>query len=315
MPNESSCDVTLCIVNTNNRELLRRCLETIVQTVHRVRYEVIVVDNASDDGSAAMVAATHPHVRLLVNPARLGYGASHNRAISRASGRYVLVLNEDMEMLEGAVDTMVAHADGLSDLGVLGCRILNPDRTLQHSCFRFPSLAQELFEAVFPYTLLWPNSRLRSKMYWWPHDEDSEVDIVMGCCMLVPRAVIAQVGAFDPAFFVYSEEHDWCRRIRNAGLRVCFTPRAEMIHFGGQTSKRMSLRMALVQIDSRTRFFSKHHGSRQALLLRTIIAGGAALRAVGWGARLLLQGRADDNAAAKVTEYWSSLKFVTTGRK
>ena len=85
MPNDSTCDVTLCIVNTNNRELLRRCLETIVQTVHRVRYEVIVVDNASDDGSAAMVAATHPHVRLLVNPARLGYGASHNRAISCAA--------------------------------------------------------------------------------------------------------------------------------------------------------------------------------------------------------------------------------------
>ena len=84
-------------------------------------------------------------------------------------------------------------------------------------------------------------------MYWWPHNEDSDVDIVMGCCMLVPRALIAQVGAFDPAFFVYSEEHDWCRRMQHAGLRVRFTPRAEMIHFGGQTSKRMSLRMALVQ--------------------------------------------------------------------
>ena len=166
MLNEPTCDVTLCIVNTNNRELLRRCLQTIVQTVHRVRYEVIVVDNASDDGSAEMVAAAHPDVRLLVNPSRLGYGASHNRAIACAGGRYVLVLNEDMEMREGAVDTMVAHADTLADLGVLGCRILNSDRTLQHSCFRFPSLAQELFEAVFPYTLLWPKSHLRSKMYW-----------------------------------------------------------------------------------------------------------------------------------------------------
>ena len=213
----ATCDVTLSIVNSNNRELLRRCLETVVQTVKQVRYEVIVVDNASDDGSADMVGASFPHVKLIRNATRLGYGASHNRAIQQARGRFVLILNEDMEILEGAVDTMVREADGTPDLGALGCRILNPDRTLQHSCFNFPTLTQALFEAIFPYTLIFPNSRIRSKMFWWRHDEPREVDIVVGCCMLVPKAVIDRIGAFDPTFFVYSEEHDWCRRMKNAG--------------------------------------------------------------------------------------------------
>ena len=309
-----TCDVTLSITNTNNRELLRRCLETVVQTVKQVRYEVIVVDNASDDGSADMVGESFPQVKLIRNATRLGYGACHNRAIEQALGRYVLILNEDMEILEGAVDTMVREADRIPDLGALGCRILNPDRTLQHSCFNFPTLTQELFEAIFPYTLIFPNSRIRSRMYWWRHDEPRDVDIVVGCCMLVPKAVIDRIGAFDPAFFVYSEEHDWCRRMKNAGLRVRFIPSAEMIHYGGQTSKRMSLHMAMVKLDSQTKFFKKHHGSGQTLALRTIIAFGAAARALGWGA-LMIRGGSRETANAKFTENWSSLKFVTTGKK
>jgi GT2 family glycosyltransferase len=308
----TTCDVTLSIVNTNNRELLQKCLETIAATLKRTTYEIIVVDNASEDGSAEMVATSFPTARLIRNPTRQGYGASHNRAVAQARGRYVLVLNEDMEMLPNAVDAMVEEADSIPELGALGCRILNPDRSLQHSCFRFPTLAQELFEAAFPYTLIFPTSGVRSKMYGWPHHERRDVDIVVGCCMLVPRSVIDRIGAFDPAYFVYSEEHDWCKRMKNAGLRVAFTPNAEMIHYGGQTSKRMSLRMALVQLESRTRYFSKHHGALSALALRVIMAFGASLRAAGWGARLLLSRSAEGVASTKFNEYWASLKFVTT---
>ena len=304
--------ITLSIVNTNNRELLRRCLDTIRSTVQRPTYEVIVVDNASSDGSAEMVRSDYPEFRVICNSRREGYGSSHNRAIREATGNYVLILNEDMEMLAGAIDTMVAKADSIADLGVLGCRILNADRSLQHSCFRFPTLSQELFEAMFPYTLMLRTSRMRSKMYDWTHDEDRDVDIVLGCCMLLPRSAIERVGSFDPAFFVYSEEHDLCRRMRDAGLRVRFTPQAEMIHFGGETSKRMSLKMALIQLDSRTRFFRKHYGVLSAFLFRLIVLLGAALRSVGWGVRLLRRGRTDRDAAAKLVEYWASLKFVAT---
>ena len=146
--------LTLSIVNTSNRELLRDCLQSIRDTVRQTSHEVIVVDNASDDGSTDMVEREFPTCRLIRLTQREGYGASHNHAIAVAAGKYVLILNEDMEMLPGAIDTMVAKAEAIPDLGVLGCRILNADRSLQHSCFRFPYVGQELFEALFPYTLM-----------------------------------------------------------------------------------------------------------------------------------------------------------------
>lgn len=311
----ASCDATLTIVNTENRDLLRKCLHTIYDTVRRMTFEVIVVDNASTDGSAEMVERDFPKATLIQNETRLGYGHSHNKAIRLARGRYVLVLNEDMEMKEGAVDRMVAEADRMPQLGAMGCRILNPDGTLQHSCFRFPTLGTELFEALFPYTVLFARSRHRSKMYWWNHDEKAEVDIVVGCCMLVRREAIEQVGAFDPTFFVYSEEHDWCKRMANAGLTNVFIPDAAMVHFGGQTSKRMSLRMALVQLDSRTKYFLKHHGAFQTSILRVILLVSAAARALGWGGYLLVRGRGDAGAVAKFREYWCSLKFVAAWKR
>jgi GT2 family glycosyltransferase len=243
-------DVTLSIVSTNNRDLLRQFLRTIEATVKEVSYEVIVVDNASTDGTSEMLTNEYPYIKVIKNSQREGYGNCHNHAINMAKGEYILVLNEDMEMVNDAVDNMVRKAKEIDNLGVLGCRILNPNGSLQHSCFNFPTLAQELFEALFPYTVVFPDSPIRRKMYYWQHDTEREVDIVLGCCMLIPKKAIDKVGIFDPSFFIYSEEDDLCKRMKDNDLRVVFTPEAEMIHFGGQTSKHMSLKMALIQLDS-----------------------------------------------------------------
>lgn len=307
---DSNPDLTISIVNTNNRALLKRCLDTIATSARGVRLEVIVVDNASTDGSAEMLRADHPDVHVIENPERDGYGRSHNRAIRIARGDFILVLNEDMEMLGGAVERMLAAARRADNLGVMGCRILNPDKSLQHSCFRQPSLLGELFESLFPYTIAFPRARLRSKMYDWPHDAQREVDIVVGCCMLIPRAVIDRVGTFDPNFYIYSEEHDLCKRIRDNGFRIVFTPEAEMIHYGGQTTQRMSLRMALIQLDSRIRYFRKHRGAVSALLFRGILLVGASARLVGWAALHVVKRRQDRRTAERVSEYSASLKFV-----
>ena len=137
-----------------------------------------------------------------------------------------------------------------------------------------------------------------------------DVDIVVGCCMLVPRKAIEVVGAFDPGFFVYSEEHDLCKRMRGNGLRVVFTPEAEMIHFGGQTSKNMSLKMALVQIDSRIRYFYKHRGPLASLVFRAILAIGVAVRLAGWVPIYLFSRKRDANVVAKLNEYFASTKRI-----
>lgn len=303
-------ELTITIVNTDNRDLLRRCLDTIAVSAAGIATEVIVVDNASRDGSADMVRTAYPHVRLICNEGRCGYGASHNRGIREARGRFVLVLNEDMEMIGDAVRSMVEVARGEPNLGVLGCRILNPDGSLQHSCFREPTLPGEIFEAIVPYTVAWPRARLRSKMYEWAHDVQRDVDVVVGCCMLLPREVIDRVGPFDPAFFIYSEEHDLCRRVRDEGLRVVFTPAAAMVHFGGQTTRRTSLRMALIQLDSRIRYFRKHRGAPAAVVFRGILAVAAGVRLSGW-CGIYLAGRwRDAQVAAKVREHAAAMRLV-----
>jgi GT2 family glycosyltransferase len=315
MAKNAQIDVTLSIVNTNNRALLRRCLDTIGATVRQSSYEVIVVDNASDDGSCEMLSSDYPHVKVIRNATRKGYGDSHNRAIQESRGDFILVLNEDMEMLEGAIDKMVTKARAIADLGVLGCRILNPDGSLQHSCFNFPTLSQELFEAAFPYTAVLPTSRVRQKMYWWDHDTERDVDIVLGCCMLLPRKAIALAGVFDPSFFVYSEEHDLCRRMRDSGLRVVFTPEAEMIHFGGQSTKHISLKMALVQLDSRIRYFHKHRGAFAALAFRAILAIATGIRLVAWAVLYCLPSKRTKQVVVKLEEYLASTKLIVAWKK
>jgi GT2 family glycosyltransferase len=308
MEESTGIDVTLSIVNTNNGALLKRFLDSIENSVKRVRYEIIVVDNASNDGSAEMLAAGYPAVKVIRNASREGYGACHNRAIETAAGEYVLILNEDMEMVNDAVDRMVEKAREIDGLGVMGCRLLNPDGSLQHSCFRFRNLVQELFEAVFPYNIMFKESRLRSKMYDWNHDTQRDVDIVLGCCMLIPSRVIAAVGVFDPGFFVYSEEDDFCRRVRDKGLRVVFTPDAEIVHLGGQTSRHMSLKMHRVQLRSKTRYFHKHHGTVAAAAFRGIVGLGAVIRLAGWGGLYLLRGGGDSEGGLR--ESWASFKFA-----
>ena len=141
-------DLSISIVNTSNRALLEQCLDSIRSTVRHATYEVLVVDNNSSDGSAEMVETRFPEMQLIRNAERLGYPASHNRALRRSSGRYVLVLNEDMLMLPGALDTMVAFMDEHPEAGMLGCRLLNPDGSLQPSCRAFPSLGIMLLRSL-----------------------------------------------------------------------------------------------------------------------------------------------------------------------
>jgi GT2 family glycosyltransferase len=274
--------LTVSIVNTNNRDLLRGCLGSIQKATTRTSYEIIVVDNDSDDGSAEMVQREFSGVRVIKNKSRQGYGHSHNRAILDAKGEYILIFNEDMIVLENALDAMVEKLQADRTIGALGCRLLNQDLTLQHSCFRFRSFSQDLFENIFPRNVLFPNSCRRGKMYYWDHDEERDVDIIMGCCMMIPRKIFAEVGLFDPMFFVYSEEDDLCKRIKNHGYRVVFTPDAEIVHIGGQTSKEMSLRMSLVMMESKIRYTRKHHGAGAAVAFKLVVGLGAILRIYGW---------------------------------
>lgn len=230
-------DVSIVIVNWNTRDILRDCLLSVYEQTKTVNFEVLVVDNASGDGSPEMVAEEFPQVILLANAENVGFAAANNQGIAVSKGRYVLLLNSDTVVLDGAIDKVVTFADGHPEAGVVGCRVLNPDRTLQPSCFMYPSIVNSLLESLY-LNKLFPRNRFfgRALMGWWDRDDVRDVEVVTGCFMFVRREAIEDVGVMDDRYFMYAEETDWCYRFSKAGWRNLFTPAAEIVHLGGQST-------------------------------------------------------------------------------
>jgi GT2 family glycosyltransferase len=308
-------DLSISIVNTDNRDLLAQCLASIYQTVQRASYEILVVDNCSTDGSAEMIRARFPAVQVIENEARLGYSASHNCALRRCQGRYLLVFNEDMRVLPGALDAMVVFMDAHPDAGMLGCRLLNPDGSLQPSCRAFPHLRIMLCRSLY-LDKLFPRSRWFGADYLsqWSHDTVREVDVIKGCCMLVRREVVDQIGLLDERFFIYYEETDWCYRAVQQGWKVSFTPDAEVIHYGEQTTSRQSPRMTLIQRQSLLKYFRKHHGSAAAFCARLLSILETGSRLAYWSLNALLSQRRRAYATQKIGLYWPALRWLLTGQ-
>ena len=253
-------DVSIVIVNWNTRDILRDCLASVYEQGGEIDFEVIVVDNASTDGSVEMVKKDFPQVTLIENSQNLGFAAANNQGIAISKGRYVLLLNSDTIVLDNAIAKTAAFADSHPEAAVVGCRVLNPDRTLQPTCFMFPSILNMLLSSTYLYKLF-PKSKFfgRERMTWWNRNDIREVDVVTGCFMLVRQDAIKKVGSMDEQFFMYVEETDWCYRFKQAGWKILFTPCAEIIHLGGQSSKGIRVDMLIRLRISILQFMKKHY--------------------------------------------------------
>ncbi len=264
-------DVSVIIVSWNTRDILRDCLGSLYAQTREVRFDVIVIDNASADGTPAMVKRDFPAVHLIENEDNRGFAAGNNQGMRLATGRYVLLLNSDTIVLDGAIDKAVAFADQHPQAAVVGCRVLNRDRTLQPTCFMYPSVLNMLLFATC-LNKLFPGSRFfgRERMTWWKRDDVREVDVVTGCFMLARRDAIDQVGLMDESFFMYGEETDWCYRFQDAGWTILFTPMAQIVHLGGASSARMKGPMRL-QLRASTLLFIKKHRSMLSYVLSCLL--------------------------------------------
>jgi GT2 family glycosyltransferase len=289
MGHKLNLDVSIIIVSWNTRDVLHDCLDSVFQQTEGLLFEVIVVDNASTDGSAEMVRIEFPRARLIENSCNKGFAAANNQAIAVAKGRYILLLNSDTIVLDHAIDKVVAFADSRPAAEIVGCRVLNPDGTLQPTCAMFPSIWNLLLSTTYLYKLF-PHNRFlgREEMKWWGGRDVRKVDVVWGCFMLVRREMIEKVGVLDEQFFMYGEETDWCYRSRNAGYKVVFTPCAEIIHLGGQSSKLAAAKMTLLRCSSRLLFFKKHKGHFEYTAACLLIALFFLLRIPYWTMRTLV---------------------------
>jgi GT2 family glycosyltransferase len=260
-------DVSVVIVNWNAAGYLRDCLRSIAEQTRECTYEAIVVDNASDDGSQELLRTEFPDVRAILNDANHGFAGGNNQGIAVARGRYVLLLNPDTLILDGAIDKCVAYADSLRDarVGVLGCQVWEDAETIQKTCFQFPSPLNILLTTL-GLTSRYPRSRFlsRSEMGWWDRRDEREVDVVSGMFMLVRREAIDEVGPMDDGYFIYAEEADWCYRFWEHGWSCLFTPRARIMHLegGGKSTQRSALVSARMYVQLQKSILQFHRKNR-----------------------------------------------------
>ncbi len=226
--------LSIIIVNYNTEALLRGCLSSIAATAGDLDYEVIVVDNASWDGSPDMVSRDFPEVRLIRNSTNRGFGAANNQGISVARGEDILLLNSDTEVLPGALQRSLLFLRERPEASIVGCKLLNTDGSVQRSVLGFPSPWNLFCEASFLY-IPFARTRLFGGYYmsYFGYDKPARVDMVAGAFMLIRRQVFDRIGLFDESYFMYTEETDLCWRARQSGFAAYFTPSAEIVHYGG----------------------------------------------------------------------------------
>jgi len=283
-------EVSVIIVSYNTRELLRECIESILcEQGDGLGVEVIVVDNASADGSAAMVAERFPQVRLIANPDNRGFGAACNQGLEVAQGRYALILNADIRAQPGALQRLVEFMDAHPDAAVCGGQLRYPDGRIQPSCARDLTLwwvfcEQSLLAKLFPRTRLFGG-------YWrthWDFSATIETEQVMGACMMLRRPF----PRFDEDYFLYCEDTDLCYRVRQAGGRIYYVHDAVFVHYLGASGEPQRAQMVIYYNSGKERYFRKFHGAWQARVCRWLNKGGALLRVLlGLGGVVLTLGR------------------------
>src|SRR5690242_18224594 len=269
-------DVSIVLLNWNNAPLVADCIEAIERSGTRCSYEIIVADNHSTDGSQNALAnleATHPAVRCIYNRENRGFGVGNNQAIPYCTGRYVLFLNTDTEVLE-PLDDLISAADALGErCGALGGKVLNRDLTIQYSCRNRFTFSVLFASHTLAFLGIQARSVRRQQLRDWDHRTPRDVATLSGCYLLIPRQVLAHVGGFDPRIFLYFEDTDLCYRIRKAGYVVRYVPVSSIIHFEGGSSRQNHLtpRGLGASVNSARYFARRYLGLVQAAFLTLAI--------------------------------------------
>lgn len=276
-------DLSVLIVTYNSAGFIGACIDALRRTVTGHSFEVVVADNASTDGIVPLIRARYPELRVIEMGANTGFARACNRAIAESSGRHVLLLNGDTEVLPGAVDALVAFLDGDPARGVAAPRLLNTDRTDQGTARAFPTPAAALLGRRSPLTRAFPRNRWSRRFLTGLEHQGREpfrVDWVSGACMAVPRAVVDRVGGLDERFFMHFEDADWCRRIGDAGYQVHCVPEAEVVHHEGGSRRGWPLDQVVHFHYGAYRYYVKHHVRMRWSPRRPLVAAMLGARAV-----------------------------------
>ncbi len=276
--------ITVGIVSWNTRDLLDQLLASI-RDYCGVRYDAVVVDNRSTDGSVEMLTAKYPQVKVLSNMTNRGFSAACNQIISTLTNKYLLLINTDVIVLDGAIDHLYEFMQTHADVAACGPQLLSKTRARQPSARKIHGPASVIVEVLFP-------ARLIDFLLLRLHQRNTsrQVGYVSGAFMMMRRSAIEEIGAFDESFFLYVQEADWCYRARQRGWSIYYVPTAKSIHYGGQSTRAIETKAAFMLIAERVLFVNKHYGRPKARLTAESIRVILGLKAVtSWLISLIMR--------------------------
>ncbi len=253
-------DVSIIIVSFNTKEILRNCLQSVIERTGTISFEIIVVDNDSADGSAQMVADCFPEVVLLRSGSNLGFGKANNYALRKANGNYVLYLNPDTLLLNDAVAILHAFLTSNGEECLVGPRLFTNVKRKHHPSIRKYTRPMDLFFAFLPGARFVMAAKQR---FWVDLNKTQRVDWLVGAALMAPRDTLLRYDGFDETFFVYSEEEDLCHRMQIDGIPTYYLPDAEIVHLGGQSSKQMPTKANEFFWKSKMQYFKKYHTNQE----------------------------------------------------
>jgi GT2 family glycosyltransferase len=261
-------EISIVVVSYNTKEMTRKCLETINKYGKNVSYEIIVVDNASYDGSANMIACDFPEVRLIRLNTNKGFSGGNNEGIKKASGKYILLLNSDAFIEEGSLEKAVCYMKENPTVGIMGCKLTNPDGSLQPSARMLPSILNKALH-ISGLAFRFQKSKFfgRVDFSWWDHSSPREVGWVVGAFYMIRKETLQSIGLLDERYFLYFEEIDYCRAASKAGWKVVMNPDIRVVHLGGQSSNGTNQMISAkgkqlikIRLISEFRYWRKYHG-------------------------------------------------------
>jgi GT2 family glycosyltransferase len=271
-------ELSIVIVSYNGRDYLQRCLRSLLEHTRGLEYEVVVVDNASQDGSADMVAEEFPSVRLLRRPSNAGLSTALNQGIRLSGGEMTVLLNPDVELRDNPFPAMARYLRDHPEVGILGPRILDDDGSLQLSCRRFPTFSVVFFNRYSLLTRLLPRNPISTRylMTDFDHSGTAEVDWLSLACWMAPRRLFDEVGFLDESYFLYNEDVDFCQRVHRAGRRVVYFPEVSVVHRIGGSTGTLPNRSVVERHRSMWRYYRKY--MRRGFLLDGPVLAGIAAR-------------------------------------
>jgi GT2 family glycosyltransferase len=254
-------EISVIIVNFNAAAYLPSCLPTLAKQLSNITHEVCLVDNASNDDSLELVRQLFPNVKVIENQENLGFSKAVNIGLKHTTGRFIIWLNPDSEVLNGAIQELIQYFDNHPQVGIIGAQLINSDGTIQLSCRSFPSYKTVLFNRYSLMTKLFPKNRYSNAYLYtdWNHKSVKEVDWVSGACLAHRRTVSDELQGLDERFFMYSEDVDFCLRAKQHGWKVHYHPAFKVLHHIGGSSKQVPYEMLIERHRSMWQYYAKHY--------------------------------------------------------